>query len=108
MTIRQQNLYLARYFFEGLGNLAKELSPLTNEAALIRMGQGKAEITDQMAREIEKQLDLPVGWMDRDNDSILRTLTSTDYTVLRLVMPLSHQAKEGLVSLLSSMVSAPR
>ena len=48
-SIRMENLHLARHLCDGLGNLAVTLAPITNEAALIKMGQGKNAITDVMA-----------------------------------------------------------
>jgi hypothetical protein len=36
LGVREKNLYLLRYFYEGLGKLAKEIELIANEAALIK------------------------------------------------------------------------
>lgn len=99
---RQNNLYLTRYLFEGLGNVAKLLAPRANESALIRMGQGKAEISDEMARAIEEKLGLPRGWMDRDNDMLLRKLSPIHY---QLVTHIKNMPEKQLQTLLDYFTS---
>jgi hypothetical protein len=92
-----------RYFYEGLGNVAKALEPLTNEAALIKMGQGKVEVTDDMAMNIENKLGLPAGWMDRDNEMILRRMTENDYDLLRVIANIPQESKTALISFLHTL-----
>lgn len=103
LGLRQKNLYLLRYFHEGLGNFAKVLEPIANEAALIRMGQGKAELSDDMARNIETNLDLPKGWMDRDNEMILKRMTSDEYDLVRALVDMPEDCKTTLITFLHTL-----
>lgn len=103
LGLRQKNLYLLRYFHEGLGNVAKALEPIVNESALIRMGQGKAEFSDDMARNIETKLGFPKGWMDRDNEMILRQMTCEEYDLVRSIVDVREDCKIALVGLLHTL-----
>lgn len=40
-SLRTANLHLTRHLCDGLGKLAAQLNSVTNEAALIKMGQEK-------------------------------------------------------------------
>lgn len=99
-SIRMENLHLARHLCDGLGNLAAALAPITNEAALIKMGQGKKAITDVMARDIEQMLGVPCGWMDRNNEGLIR-LTALDHELFKQVSLLSDEAKKSLFEFIS-------
>jgi hypothetical protein len=97
-SIRQKNLFLTRYLYETLSNVSKKVKAVTNEAALVKMGQGKKSITDAIAREIESQLSLQVGWMDRDNDRLVRSLPTLDYEIAVRLHCLSQDEKEKLLA----------
>ena len=100
--IRTTNLHLARHLCDGLGKLAATLGPATNEAALIKMGQGKKAISDAIARDIEEKLGLPSGWMDRDNEGLMK-IEPLDYALCKQILSLNHNAKNGLLSFVSSL-----
>jgi hypothetical protein len=102
--IRATNLYLARHLCDGLGKLAAALGPATNEAALIKMGQGKKAVSDAMAKDIEEKLGLPSGWMDRDNEGLMK-IESLDYALCKQILSLNDNAKKGLLSFVSSLRS---
>lgn len=96
---RMKNLYLLRFFYETMGSVAKELNGIANESALIRMGQGKKEVSDATARSIESRLGLPEGWMDRDNEKILR-MSPTDHQLLLRAALLPEAKKRALIEFL--------
>ena len=101
LTLRTTNLHLTRHLCDGLGNLAAALDSITNEAALIRMGQEKKAITDTMARNIEQKLGLPSNWMDRDNESLIR-MTALDYEIHKQTSLLPEEAKRALLVFICS------
>lgn len=100
--LRKRNLNLARHLCDGLGNLATELTSVTNEAALIRMGQGKKEIANSMSKAIEEKLGLPPAWMDRDNEYLIR-MSQQEYAIHEKVSMLSEKSRQGLLSVLASL-----
>lgn len=102
--MRTTNLHLARHLCDGLGKLAAALGPATNEAALIKMGQGKKAISDAMARDIEEKLGLPSGWMDRDNEGLMK-MESLDYALCKQILLVNENAKKGLLNFISSLRS---
>lgn len=102
LELRVQNLHLARHLCDGLYRLATELAPETNEAALIRMDQGKKEITDTTSQLIEQKLGLPAAWMDRDNKSLIR-MSAQEYAIHKRVSALPEEAKRGLLIFISSL-----
>ncbi len=102
LSLRTTNLRLTRHLCDGLGKLAVALNSVTNEAALIKMGQEKKTITDTMARDIEQILELPSNWMDRDNESLIR-MTSLDYEIHKQASLLPEEAKKGLLAFISSL-----
>lgn len=101
-NIRIKNLHLARHLSDGLGKLAAVLGNATNEAALIKMGQGKSPISDDLASIIEMKLELPRGWMSRDNGKLIQ-MESVDAAIHKQIAPLSEETKKSLLSLLSSI-----
>lgn len=102
LELRARNLHLARHLCDGLGKLATKLDPETNEAALIKMGQGQKEITDSTSQLIEQRLGLPAAWMDRDNESLIR-MSAEEYAIHKRVLALSEEAKQSLLILISSL-----
>tara|TARA_R110002072_G_scaffold139621_8_gene283408 strand:+ start:1379 stop:1696 length:318 start_codon:yes stop_codon:yes gene_type:complete len=71
-TIRSTNLDLIRWLNYGHESTANKLSALTNANYLSKMATGDMAIDDEMARSIESTLELPPGWMDRDNLGVLK------------------------------------
>lgn len=100
--LRKRNLYLARYLYDGLGKLATELTSVTTQAELIRMGQGKKKITNSMSKAIEEKLELPPAWMDRDNEYLIR-MSPQEYAIHKKVLMLSAEGRRSLLSFLASL-----
>lgn len=100
-TIRSRNLDLIRWLNHGHKNTAKKLSSLTNENYISQMATGDMEISDHNARQIEKTLSLPDGWMDRDNVSIL-SMSKVDFKIYSHLNSQSQIAKDGLLAFLES------
>lgn len=99
-NLRSRNLITLRYLYDGLGKLAKLLDPIANEAALIKMGQEKKEISDETSRKIEEVLGLPKNWMDRENDQLIM-MSELDYRIVKKIMSMADDKKRGLEKLLS-------
>jgi hypothetical protein len=101
-TLRSNNLDLIRWMNYGHENTAEKLAPvISNAAYLSKMATGDMEISDRKARAIEKELNLPTGWMDRDNEAVLVT-PSEDIAVLAGLAKLSSAAKLNLARFLAS------
>lgn len=98
--IRTRNIFVLRHLYDGLGKLAKELVPIANEAALKKMDQGKKEISDEIARKIERKLGLPDNWMDRENDRLL-TMSELDYRIFKKISSMTDDKKRNLESFIS-------
>ena len=95
-TTRSTNLDLIRWLNFGHERTAKKLaSVITNSAYLSKMATGDMEVSDRKARVIEKELNLPSGWMDRDNTAILKT-PAEDLSLLQSLSKLSAEAKSVL------------
>ncbi|GAB3542868.1 hypothetical protein GCM10027343_15580 [Noviherbaspirillum agri] len=100
-SIRSKNLILARSLFGGmLRGVTEALDSVINQTTLIKMGQGEKEITDSMARRIEQLLGLPINWMDRDNERLLR-MSLLDYEVYEQISLMPESAKKALGAFLT-------
>jgi len=105
-TTRSTNLDLIRWMNFGHENTAKLLSSvISNAAYLSKMATGDMEITDRRARSIEKELGLPLGWMDRDNVAFLKT-PKDDYSLLQAIARLPSEAKVHLEKFATSLSEA--
>ncbi|MDP1682979.1 MAG: hypothetical protein Q8L39_14555 [Burkholderiales bacterium] len=103
-TIRSKNLDLIRWLNFGHKNTAKKLSSLTNENYISKMATGDMAISDYDARQIEKILSLPDGWMDRDNIALL-SMSDVDFKINTRLSSQPQTAKDGLLIFLESSVS---
>lgn len=99
-TTRSRNLDLIRWLNYGHDSTAKKLSHITNTNYVSKMATGDMEISDRRARLIEKAVDLPVGWMDRDNIAILK-MTPIEAQIYQLVSTLPEEKKSALLKLLA-------
>ena len=66
MTTRSDNLDLLRKIHGGHNRTTKKLAKVANSNYISQMATGGMEISDHQARDIEKILQLPCNWMDRD------------------------------------------
>ena len=103
-AIRSKNLDLIRWLNHGHENTAKKLAAIiTNTNYLSKMATGDMEISDRKARSIEKTLDLPTGWLDRNNVELLH-MTYTEFKLHEQLDNCSDNAKDGLVQFVSSVL----
>ena len=98
-TIRATNLHLARDMNFGNTYTARKLSGVLNASYLSKMARGEMEICDFTARKVESKLELPIGWLDRDNNLFLR-LTDEQCKLLTLAVSLPHLKQLALTALL--------
>jgi hypothetical protein len=94
-TIRSTNLDLIRWLKGGQKPTAEKLAHLLNANYVSKMATGDMPISDETAREIERSFSLPKGWLDRDNEQIIR-MTNPDYEVLVSIQDKSEAAKKSL------------
>jgi len=100
-TIRSTNLDLIRWLNHGHKNTAAKLSAITNENYISKMATGDMAISDYDARQIEKTLSLPDGWMDRDNIALL-SMGKADFKIHCFLSNQPQTAKDGLLAFLES------
>lgn len=102
-TARSKNLDLIRWLNYGHVKTAKKLKAVvTNDRYLSKMATGDMAISDHKARSIEKALDLPTGWLDRNNLELLQ-MSSSEFALNSQLHNCSDNAKNGLAQFLSSM-----
>lgn len=98
-TIRATNLHLARDMNSGNTYTARKLSGVLNASYLSKMARGEMDICDFTARMVESKLDLPIGWLDRNNNLFLK-LTDEQCKLLTLAMDLPRSKQLALTALL--------
>ena len=104
--IRANNLDLIRWINGGHQCTAQILKKsISNECLLSDLALGKKMISDYVARNIEKDINLPEGWLDRDNISFINKLTKNDFELANILLSLSDEAKEGLQKFLNHSIS---
>ena len=99
-TIRSTNLDLIRWLNHGHESTADKLSALTNANYLSKMATGDMAIDDKMARSIESTLELPQGWMDRENLRILK-MSAEAYQLSEATRELPLRWQRAMLKLLS-------
>lgn len=101
-TIREANLYLARDMNSGHKYTARKLSGVLNPTYLTKMARGEMKICDFTARRVESKLELPTGWLDRNNQLFLK-LTEEQYKLLALALALPSSKQVALTALLEQV-----
>ena len=101
-TTRSQNLDLIRWLNFGHENTAKKLINLTNANYLSKMATGDMEISDHIARNIELTLNMPAGWLDRDNLSLIN-MSALDSELCQVAKSLSDASKTALLTLIRTL-----
>ena len=72
-TIRSKNLDLIRWMNFGNARTAKKLRSIISNATYVsKMAAGEMVMHDHEARSIERIMNFAVGWMDRDNMTVLK------------------------------------
>ncbi|XUO84835.1 hypothetical protein RVM27_03820 [Halomonas sp. KM007] len=84
----------------GHNNTAPKLASVANSSYISKMATGQMNISDYTARAIERALELPEGWMDRDNISILN-MSLTQSQIHFLVSKLTIEKQTALFNFLS-------
>lgn len=101
-TTRSRNLDLIRWLNFGHESTAKKLASVTNSNYLSKMATGDMEIGDRKARALEKTLELPAGWIDRDNVAMLK-MSASEFELYQLLARLPEESRVALLSFLSSV-----
>ncbi len=99
-TIRSRNLDLIRWLNFGHESTAKKLSSVINANYLSKMATGDMEIGDRKARAIERAVELPTGWLDRDNIAMLR-ISPMESQIHQFITKLPEEKQMALLALLS-------
>jgi hypothetical protein len=91
------NLKIIRLMNGTHGYTAERLkSVVSNESLLSDYTNGKKNVSDYTARGIEQVLELPNGWLERDNLSIINTMSKTDFELVKKLINIPKEAKDGL------------
>jgi hypothetical protein len=99
-TTQSKNLDLIRWMNFGNARTAKLLSSvISNATYLSKMATGEMVIHGNEAVAIERKLNLPKGWMDRDNLELL-TMSAEDFATFKLLASLPAEGKNALHTLL--------
>ncbi|TNC80196.1 MAG: hypothetical protein C9356_14815 [Oleiphilus sp.] len=101
-TIRSINLDLIRWLKGGQKPTAEKLAHVLNANYVSKMATGDKPISDETAREIERSLSLPNGWLDRDNEQIIR-MANPDYELLVSIRDKSEAAKKSLARFINDL-----
>lgn len=99
-TTRSRNLDLIRWLHGGHNSTSKELSNIAHQGDISKMATGQMEISEWKARSMERAVDLPDGWMDRDNISILK-MSLIEAQIHQLVATLPEEKQSALLKLLA-------
>lgn len=99
--IRITNLLLLRHLHGSQNDLVTALAPKFSAITLKGMIGGHTKLTDTAAREIEAKLNLPGGWMDRDNEGLI-WMSKINYELQERISALPPCEKERLKQLISS------
>lgn len=101
-TIRSTNVDLIRWLNYGHDRTAQKLASVTNSTYLSKMATGDMAVSDRKARAIERALDLPAGWLDRDNIAIFK-MSVPEFDLYQRVAELSDESRTALKVFLSSV-----
>ena len=98
---RAKNLDLIRWVNDGHKNTVVKLKRvITNGCFLSEMALGKTEISNYVARDIEGELKLPDGWLDRNNVSTIMTLSEIDYKLLEALRNFTEAKRKKVYELI--------
>jgi hypothetical protein len=103
-NLRAENLDFIRWMFGGHVYTAKLLqSAISNEALLSQLALGKKPISDSVARSVEHILELPTGWLDRDNIGHIKSINQIDFDITNYFKDLPCDSKDGLHKFLKNI-----
>ncbi|BBW91653.1 hypothetical protein PS1M3_17400 [Pseudoalteromonas sp. PS1M3] len=102
ITNRSNNLDLIRWMSGGHEPTAGKMAHITNANYVSKMATGEMDISDHVARSIEKAFSLPEFWMDRDNENAIK-MPKEDYELHSTLQGLPQNSKNILRSFLLSL-----
>ncbi len=102
ITNRSNNLDLIRWMSGGHEPVASKMAHITNTNYVSKMATGEMEISDDVARSIEKTFLLPEYWMDRDNECVIK-MPIEDYELYSTLQGLHQNSKNCLKTFLQSL-----
>lgn len=82
--------------------LSKQLEGVLNWKELSDFALGQKPIPKYRANSIEERLSLPVGWLSRDNLSLV-DLSATEHELVTQVLAASPKVKVALAQLLAAI-----
>ena len=100
--IPSTNLDYLRWKYGTHEALSKKLEGILNWNELSKYSLGDKPIPKSRARAIENRLDMPDGWLDRDNFS-LASLAKDDYLLVTKLLSASPKVKQAIGSLLHAI-----
>lgn len=100
-TLRARNLDLAREVRGGHNVVSEKLRDIANRCYVSEMVHGRRAISDHQARHIERALNLPIGWLDRDNHALLN-IAESEFELLSLLRSLPDSKQRALMDLLKT------
>lgn len=100
LEMRVANLRLLRYLHGSQNDLVSALAPKFSAVTIKGMIGGYTMITDAVAEEIENKLNLPSGWLSRDNEGLIQ-MSTLNYEIQEKISAMPPKEKERLKSLIS-------
>ena len=101
---RSENLRLLRAFMDEYQEDFKRLVMIGSQSTYSKIESGEVDFPARSARQIESELDLPIGWFDRDNGSGL-FLTNDELNLVQELRKSPLDATEILLKAIQSLRS---
>lgn len=95
MTVetRRRNIRLLAAQWDGATGLARKLG-LSGPSYISQLTRGTRPVTEKTARKLERQLDLPAGWLDRDHDAEEKEVPVDEGLMRRIVLTVGAVLEE--------------
>lgn len=100
---RAQNLDFLRWRHGTHKHLHKKLAPILNWAELSHYSLGSKPLSDYRARQIEKTLELPAKWLDRNNMG-LTSLASEDFALIQKLLAADPKLRVAIGTVLDAIL----
>ena len=94
--VRASNLRLLRHSVFNTDQTAFANTIGVVQSKLSRLESGKDSLDDELARRIEQNYKLPVGWMDRDNSDIF--LSNEEFKLVKIIRDLTPEQQKAVIS----------
>ncbi len=96
---RRDNLRLLRGLFSEHQDEFASMLEICSQSTYSRLESGKSELDDNQARKVEFTLNLPLGWLDRDNGAAIQ-ISNEEF---ELIQELKKSAPDGTASLIQAV-----